>query len=290
MLGLFGHENKYRLNYKTVVVTLNVNNQEMHENLLVLGEPPLNVDTFVISIWSQLEITAKTLENYKGAYRRNLSGSIGSMPINSVSKHDLINALALLPPQTRYQAFMVARVIFREAVERELIEYSPAQSIKTPKVNVKPLKFLTWEELSVIDFGFHTKRIHFLALHGLRYGEAAALTATDIYDGRVHITKSKYGNTKTKSGIRSVPLLSEFVPFPQYQDRIGKALRPHGVTVHSLRKTYAYLLKQSNVHVTTAAKLLGHSNPLVTMKIYTQVLDDEIDKSGQDILSYIKSD
>jgi integrase len=174
---------------------------------------------------------------------------------------------------------MVARVIFSQAVDRELIEFSPVASIKTPKVTVKPQKFLTWEELKDIDFGFHTDRIRFLALHGLRYGEAAALTEADIYDGFVHITKSKYGATKTKSGIRSVPLMSEFVPFPLYQDKIAKVLRPHGVTVHSLRKTYAYLLKQCNTHVTTAAKLLGHSNPLITMKIYTQVLDDEIGKT-----------
>lgn len=211
------------------------------------------------------------------------------MEIRDVTKLILINALAILPSQTRYQTFMVARVIFREAVERELIEISPAESIKTPKVNVQPLKFLTWEELRVIDFGFHTKRIHFLALHGLRYGEAAALTEDDIVDGRVLITKSKYGATKTKSGVRSVPLMCEYVSFPLFQDRIAKALRPHGVTVHSLRKTYAYMLKQANVHVTTAAKLLGHSNPMVTMKIYTQVLDDEIDRTGVSLSEYLNS-
>ena len=57
-------------------------------------------------------------------------------------------------------------------------------------------------------------------------------------------------------------------------------LSPHGVTAHSLRKTYAYTLKSSQIHVTTAAKLMGYSNPLVTLKIYTLVLDDEIAKSA----------
>ena len=32
--------------------------------------------------------------------------------------------------------------------------------------------------------------------------------------------------------------------------------------------------------MTTAQKLMGHSDPKVTMRIYTQVLDDEIDKTG----------
>ena len=46
------------------------------------------------------------------------------------------------------------------------------------------------------------------------------------------------------------------------------------------RHTYAYHLKTQGIHVTTAQKLMGHSDPKVTMKIYTQVLDDEIDKTG----------
>ena len=147
----------------------------------------MKVDIFATNLWLQLEITSKTRSNYIGAYKRNLAPLIGGKQIKDVTKQDLIDALSLLPSQTRYQTLMVARVIFREAVERQLIDESPAASIKTPKLSVKPGKFLTWEELREIDFGFHTKRIHFLALHGLRYGEAAALTESDIVDGRVQI-------------------------------------------------------------------------------------------------------
>ena len=97
----------------------------------------------------------------------------------------------------------------------------------------------------------------------------------------------------TKTSIKRIALVAVFalglgyVEFPTYQGAIAKALKPHGVTVHSLRKTYAYTLKSSNVHVTTASKLMGHSNPMVTLKIYTQVLDDEIDKSGDAIRDYL---
>jgi integrase len=54
----------------------------------------------------------------------------------------------------------------------------------------------------------------------------------------------------------------------------------YGVDIHSLRKTYAYFLKTNQVHVTTAAKLMGHSNPMITLKIYTLVRDDEIGNIG----------
>ena len=32
--------------------------------------------------------------------------------------------------------------------------------------------------------------------------------------------------------------------------------------------------------MTTAQKLMGHSDPKITMAIYTRVLDDEIDNAG----------
>ena len=247
----------------------------------------MDINTFVGMLFPQLLISAKTLKNYYSAYNCHLINEIGGMEICDVTKQKLVNLLAGLPSQTRYQTLMVARVIFREALDRDLISENPAQTIRPPRIEVKPQKFLTWEELSGLDFGKQTPRIQFLALHGLRYGEAAALTEADIYDGLVHINKSAAGNTKTISGNRVVPLLSPFPGFAKSQKRIATLLRPFEVTVHSLRKTYAYLLKSSQIHVTTAAKMMGHSNPLVTLKIYTLVLDDEIAKSATALEGFI---
>ncbi len=77
-----------------------------------------------------------------------------------------------------------------------------------------------------------------------------------------------------------VPLVSPFIVFPKSPKTLRKVLKPHGVDIHSLRHTYAYLLKQQGVHVTNAQRLLGHSDPRVTMNVYTQVLDNEIDDVG----------
>ena len=77
------------------------------------------------------------------------------------------------------------------------------------------------------------------------------------------------------------------MPFARNQKTIAKALKPYGVTVHSLRKTYAYTLKSAGIHVTTAAKLMGHSNPMMTLKVYTQVKDDETALAGIELAKYI---
>jgi hypothetical protein len=40
-------------------------------------------------------------------------------------------------------------------------------------------------------------------------------------------------------------------------------------------------LKSQGIHVTTAQKLLGHSDPKITLSVYTRVLDTEIDDVGK---------
>ena len=93
-----------------------------------------------------------------------------------------------------------------------------------------------------------------------------------------------HGPVKSRAGIRSVPLVSEFQIFPRTPKALRKELALHGVHIHSLRHTYAYLLKTSGVHVTTAQKLMGHADPGVTLGIYTRFRDDEIDGAGASIL------
>ena len=240
----------------------------------------MKLDQFTTALWPQLPVRDKTKQNYLGAYRRYISPTFGDREIGTLEKAEFIEALAPLPSASRFQTLMMLRTVYREAIERELIAESPVATIKAPRLTPKASRFLTWQEINELDFGRQNDRIRFLALHGLRFGEAAALTAADIYDGKVHITKSKYGATKSIAGIRSVPYLGYFDPFPQNQLRIADKLRPFGVTVHSLRKTYAYSLKCAGVHVTTASRLMGHANPMITMRIYTAVLDDEIGSSG----------
>jgi integrase len=174
----------------------------------------------------------------------------------------------------------VIKSVYREAQARGIVESSPAHGISGPKIMVPPRKFLTWEEVKLGDFGKYSNCIRFLALHGLRWSEALAITSEDIRDGRIYVSKSVHGQTKSKAGIRTVPLMCELPVFPSSPKTLRRVLKPYGVTIHSLRHTYAYLLKQQGVHVTTAQRLLGHSDPRITMGIYTQVLDNEIDEAG----------
>jgi integrase len=176
---------------------------------------------------------------------------------------------------------MLVKTIYREAKLYGACTTNPADGLRTPKIQISEKKFLTWEEVDSIDWGRYNEQIRFLALHGLRWSEAAAIRESDIRDGFVFVSKTVNGACKSKSSVRKVPYLGHFAQLPLSYKPLQKCANKQGVTVHSLRRTYAYLLKTQGVHVTTAQKLLGHSDPLMTLKVYTSVLDSEIDDAGE---------
>ncbi len=255
----------------------------MQQSLFIVrvrGEHEMEFNVFAQETISLLNIREKTRENYRSIFRCHMEILLAGVDIRDVTRQHVDQMLGGLPPQTRSAAFAVFKTIFREAILHRLVEFSPAADYRIPTPIVGRKKFLTWEEVKAIDFGKYEKQIRFLSLHGLRWGEAVALTKSDIRGSRVHINRSIHGDTKSQSGVRVVPLISEFAMFPKSPKTLRKVLDPHGVTIHSLRHTYAYILKSQGVHVTTAQKLLGHSDIKVTLKVYTQVLDDEIDIAG----------
>jgi len=182
---------------------------------------------------------------------------------------------------------MLVKTIYREARLYGVCVVNPADGLKTPKIQISDKKFLTWEEVDARDWGRYNEQIRFLALHGLRWSEAAAIRESDIRDEFVWVSKTVNGACKSKSSVRKVPYLGHFLQLPLTYKPLQKCANKEGVTVHSLRRTYAYLLKTQGVHVTTAQKLLGHSDPLMTLKVYTSVLDDEIDLAGERLSAFI---
>ena len=238
------------------------------------------LDRFATQVFATLNVRKKTLATYHSMYKCHIQPKLGHIELAEITRSSIKETIFGLPPQTAQMTLAVIKLFYREALELELIEKSPVHGVKGPQVQVRPRKFLTWEEIDRSHFGKWNHHIRFLALHGLRWSEAVALTSEDIRDGRIHVTKSIHGDTKSRAGMRVVPLIGEFREFPRHPRTLRKALKPYGVTIHSLRHTYAYLLKSKGVHVTTAQKLLGHSDPKITLAVYTRVLDSEIDDVG----------
>jgi len=140
-----------------------------------------------------------------------------------------------LPPQTGATTLAVLKTIFREAIDNAYCEHSPAATVRRPKIQVVPRKFIPLPDLIALELPKYKTQIVFLAMHGLRWGEAVALTESDIYNGRVHISKSIHGQVKSRAGVRSVPLVSEFKPFPKTPKALRRELAEYGAHIHSLR-------------------------------------------------------
>jgi len=238
------------------------------------------VNEWVEILWGVLNVRPKTLLNYKHQYGKYLEPVMGSMELDKVEPVAIQRCLLSLPPQTSRHCLMLIKTIYREAALYGQSTINPSLGLKTPAIQLSEKKFLTWEEVNSKEWGRYNEQIRFLALHGLRWSEAAVITEDDIRDGFVFISKSVYGPCKSKSSIRKVPYLGHFEPLPITYKPMQKCANLHGVTVHSFRRTYAYLLKTQGVHVTTAQRLLGHSDPMMTLKVYTSVLDSEIDDAG----------
>jgi len=240
----------------------------------------MRLSIFALEIIGVLSLRAKTKKDYLSALNCHIFPTLGEMELDLITKSDIQGIVRELDPPIAAKTLAVLKTVFREAIDYGHIEISPTIGVRTKQIRTIPRKFLTWEEVKAADFGKYVCQIRFLAAHGLRWSEALALTPLDFKDGRILVTKSIHGESKSKSSVRVIPQLTDFAEFPRSPKTLRNVLDPYGVCIHSLRHTYAYLLKQQGIHVTTAQRLLGHSDSRLTLNIYTQVLDEELDSAG----------
>ena len=116
-------------------------------------------------------------------YRSHIEAATKSYNLDEINRTQIQELISTLPPHTAQTTLAVLKTIYREALAQELVEHSPVHGVKGQKVIVAPRRFLTWDELDRLSFGKYTTQIRFLALHGLRWSEAVALTPNDIRDG-----------------------------------------------------------------------------------------------------------
>ena len=156
-----------------------------------------------------------------------------------------------------------------------------------------------------------------MALTGLRVGEATGLNVGDFDSDRRRITvrqayrqiggKYVMGSPKSRAGYRQVavpgvvagiiePRVRERAPeLPLFTTGRGRIVRPEnlrratrwretvtelgypGLTLHDLRHTAASLAVQSGANVKVVQRMLGHASAAITLDIYADLFDSELD-------------
>lgn len=225
---------------------------------------------------------------------------------------DQIDATGETPTRKNYRIKHIKK-LFRWAYRYDYINTNWADKLEKYKDSEKARragKYLEADELrQVLDamkVEKHKLLTEFLALTGLRIGEALALNKEDVdlKNRVININKSlslvtyEVGATKTEESARTIHIQKELLPvvkkippqcfhdvqyfaYNKYLKEttlkvVGRALSPH-----SLRHTHVSLLAGSGVPLDVISHRCGHADSAVTRDIYLHVTQLMKDKDAE---------
>lgn len=196
---------------------------------------------------------------------------------------------------------IILKAIFNQAIRWKYLAENPAGDIKKlPNITKKLPRFLSTDEINSVLVECSSwlyDIVVILILTGMRIGELVNLTWNDINFGqqRIHI-QSKEGWTPKTYQIRTItmhpvvldilksrPKKTKYV-FTSHENckinkrnlqrrdfnKIIKKLGLKGVTIHTLRHTFASHLIMKGVDLRTVGEFLGHSSTKTT-EIYSHL-------------------
>ena len=285
-----------------------------------------------VNIWlndyASKTLSEESLKHIRLMFDRYITEQLGAMKLQDITPA-ILNSFY----QDRFSMYSVNTVrgfstqfkrCFQTAVELELLVKNPHviqyAKYKPPK---KVSSYTNADQQKIIEYCKKNKKTcgiyYFLISTGMRFGEAAALTWTDVdlNSGEVRINKTTTmgiggtiikDSTKTPSGIRTIFIgpniidwltsykesykTSEFV-FPSRSGGVlsqSTAIRrwnqvlndlniPHR-GIHSLRHTWGTRALEAGIDIKTVSAMLGHKNIITTMNVYQDVLDSQKKKAA----------
>lgn len=290
------------------------------------------------------EVKPSTYDLIESTCNNLIFPRIGNYQLAAVKPSDIQNMINDLTEKgysysTIRKAYNYTKSAYTFALERKEVTEIPFAKIilpKSVKKDMSEIVFYNEDEIKLIKENALTKFPHsdayifrygyaiiLLLYTGLRCGELLGLKWEDVdYENnsikvrrnlkqvvnRDEDVDQKYvvieQSTKTKSGIRSVPLSNMAKEALAYYEKIrtdspyvlsSKKSKPvsarnldrafrniltrAGITkqygVHSLRHTFASMLFKKGVDVKTVSEILGHSDVSVTYNIYIHIINEQ---------------
>lgn len=201
-------------------------------------------------IASRTGIAKSTLYDYKSYLRNDIAPSIGTIPLDLLSRDDITTWVQELEERDLAAKTIANRHGFLSAalnvaVEDELIPTNPAAATRLPRGEATEMVFLDHDEFELFRECF-TERwrplLDFMVASGARFGEIAALVPADVdrKRGTVHIGKARkrtydqvryeIGPTKTRRSNRTLNIdrsILESLDYSQatlFTNTVGKPL------------------------------------------------------------------
>lgn len=218
-----------------------------------------------------------------------------STELCSITNGDIVQCYDVLKqrflPSTSAGYMVKIKSMFYYAVDNGMIKANPANSIKINKGAVR-VEYLSNDELTRIEnldlddidrLAKVRDLMLFQANVGVAYCDLVSFDSSLIvetngvftYTGNRQKTGIEYTTVILPVGIRilnkyngQLPLVSN----QKYNAYLKEIQRLAGIktniTTHLLRKTYAHKMLNAGVRIETVARLLGHSNSIITQRIY----------------------
>lgn len=259
----------------------------------------------------------RTLETAWRVHVQPHWGNTAVADVDLLGVEDWITELSDKSATVVLRAYGVLSGILTDAVKGRRLSANPAKGVENlPKKTGKHHVYLSSEDVARLadHSGEHRALVLLLAYCGLRWGEAIGLRVADVQFLRRRISvhsnavqigvKHEEGPTKGREA-RSVPVpefvLNElsvqcagkapgelvfgtdgrYLPRPKSSNgwfvRAVKAAGVQTVTPHDLRHTCASLAVSANVNVLALARALGHKDPSVTLRVYSDLFDADLD-------------
>jgi integrase len=208
---------------------------------------------------------ATSRERARGIVALHFKPKLGGYPLGSLT-HGAVQAWAgsLSKTQSPSSVHKIVNVLsgsLQMAVKDGRLPANPAHGLNLPKVGKPAKRYLTHDEVrdladAVDSLGKGMYRgtrnnsgvlVKVLAYCGLRWGEASGLRVQDIDFARGWLDDAAY--------------------------MIGQ----DGLTPHELRHTAASLAISAGANVKAVQRMLGHASAAVTLDVYSDLIDNDLD-------------
>ena len=264
-----------------------------------------------------------TIESHRVLFRRHIEPRWGHFQLGAVRTmqvEEWVHSLSLAP-SSKAKLKSILSTLYNHAIRYEWLTFNPISRVRTSSKRLRDKDILTPEEFQHLaeQLSVRDRAMVLLAgSTGLRRSEMIALTWSDLDTRTMEVTvlrscvRNRFGNTKTESSRRPVPLHpivlnalldwrtespyatdADFL-FPSIRLKGDKPLSPDSLLEknirpalvragivgkqigwHSFRHSLATNLRALGVDIKVAQELLRHASSRTTLDIYTRAVSQQ---------------
>ena len=325
---------KYGVNFEKVKAKSKQEQESKEKTLNQVFDEWIAIDT--------KKFSNNSILSYRSSYNAHIKETIGKQKITELnygSMQQFFNSLSGLTESSLTQIKSAIKHIWIYAIKCgyvtsniiDLIELPLSERKRKEKVIVTPEDHKEICEILLTQNSFYSKAVYVacnIAYYtGMRLSEVLGLQKSDInlLSGEITVNKQLQrriddfskdgyflGNTKTRNGDRSVPIVNElrlvledwFSENPYMNvicDENGDYLSKSGlgiklktvvqsftdkpITFHCYRHTFATVCANFGIPVKITQSVLGHSSSNTTLDVYTHVTNQQIKDNIEEVFS-----